>query len=594
MSLQWQLLVPLALAVCLCVAADQAWTLRVVQASLEHETQLKLNASQKLLAAYLQPLGSTWSRQGERLMLGANPVAGRDDVVDEAAGATGGVATIFSGDERVATSVRKPDGSRATGTHLADGAVRDAVLRDGKTFNGVATILDHPYFTIYEPVRDQAGRIVGILFTGIPTAELEATTSSIIRQGVVAGIVVVGLFMLAVVWLLTTTLRPLNALAFATRIIAGGGLDMDVPGTGRADQIGAVAASVEVFKRAALEKVRRDADAAGQRESAEVERRRGEQERGAMAEAQNVVVTSLANGLGRLADGDVTFRLTQIFPPRYEGLRSDYNDAMEQLQGLTSAIVASTVGLRTSTIEIARAADDLSGRTDRQVSLLERTVAALNEMAATVQRTAAGADQARDVASRTRAAAEASDGVVRQAGDAMSEIENSSRQIGQIIGVIDEIAFQTNLLALNAGVEAARAGESGRGFAVIASEVRALAQRSSDAAKAIKTLIMASGQQVDRGVQLVDQTGQVLTVVVEQVSEVVSVVFEIAAHASQQASGLSQVNEAIEQMKQVTQQNATMVKDSTAASRALAQDTEHLSRLAARFKLDDCALTMAA
>ena len=594
MSLQWQLLVPLALAVCLCVAADQAWTLRVVQASLEHETQLKLNASQKLLAAYLQPLGSTWSRQGERLMLGANPVAGRDDVVDEAAGATGGVATIFSGDERVATSVRKPDGSRATGTHLADGAVRDAVLRDGKTFNGVATILDHPYFTIYEPVRDQAGRIVGILFTGIPTAELEATTSSIIRQGVVAGIVVVGLFMLAVVWLLTTTLRPLNALAFATRIIAGGGLDMDVPGTRRADQIGAVAASVEVFKRAALEKVRRDADAAGQRESAEVERRRGEQERGAVAEAQNVVVTSLANGLGRLADGDVTFRLTQTFPPRYEGLRSDYNDAMEQLQGLTSAIVASTVGLRTSTIEIARAADDLSGRTDRQVSLLERTVAALNEMAATVQRTAAGADQARDVATRTRAAAEASDGVVRQAGDAMSEIENSSRQIGQIIGVIDEIAFQTNLLALNAGVEAARAGESGRGFAVIASEVRALAQRSSDAAKAIKTLIMASGQQVDRGVQLVDQTGQVLTVVVEQVSEVVSVVFEIAAHASQQASGLSQVNEAIEQMKQVTQQNATMVKDSTAASRALAQDTEHLSRLAARFKLDDCALTMAA
>ena len=527
-------------------------------------------------------------------MLGGNPVAGGDDIVDEAAGATGGVATIFSGDERVATSVRKPDGSRAIGTHLADAAVRDAVLRDGKTFNGVATILDHPYFTIYEPVRDQAGRIVGILFTGIPTAELEATTSSIIWQGVVAGIVVVGLFMLTLVWLLTTTLRPLNALASATRIIAGGGLDMNVPGTGRADQIGAVAASVEVFKEAALEKVRRDADAAGRRESAEVERRRGEQERGAVAEAQNLVVMSLANGLGRLADGDVTFRLTRTFPPQYEGLRTDYNDAMKQLQGLTGAIVASTLGLRSSTTEISRAADELSGRTDQQMSSLERTVAALNGMASTVRRTADGADQARDVASRTRAAAEASDDVVRQARNAMGEIENSSRQIGQIIGVIDEIAFQTNLLALNAGVEAARAGESGRGFAVIASEVRNLAQRSSDAAKAIKTLIMASGQQVDRGVELVEQTGRVLTIIVEQVSEVVSVVFEIAAHASQQASGLSQVNEALEQMKQVTQQNATMVKDSTAASHALAQDTEHLSRLAARFKLDDRAIDMAA
>ena len=586
MSLRWQLLIPLAIAVCLCVAADQAWTLQVVRESLEHETQLKLNASQKLLAAYLQPLGSTWSRQDGHLMLGTNPVAGRDDIVDEAADATGGVATIFSGDERVATSVRKPDGSRADGTHLADGAVRDAVLRDGKTYNGIATILGHAYFAIYEPVRDQAGQVIGVLFTGISTAELEATTSSIIWQGVVAGIVVVGFFILMLVRLLTTTLKPLNALASATRIIASGGLDMDVPGTSRSDQIGAVAASVEVFKKAAIEKVRRDADAAGQREVLDVERQRGEAERGAVAEAQNLVVTSLADGLGRLADGDTTFRLTRTFPPQYEGLRADYNGAMEQLQGLISAIVASTVGLRASTKGISRAADELSGRTGQQVLSLERTMAALNEMAGTVRRTVEGANQARAVASRTRATAEDSDDVVRQAVTAMSEIEKSSRQISQIIGVIDDIAFQTNLLALNAGVEAARAGESGRGFAVIASEVRALAQRSSDAAKAIKTLILASGQQVERGVQLVGQTGQVLTVIAAQVSEVVSVVFEIATDAGQQASGLSQVNEAVDLMEQVTQQNATMVKDSTAASHALAQDTEHLSRLAARFKLD--------
>ena len=594
LSLLWQLLIPLVLAVCLSVAADQAWTLRVVRASLEHETQLKLNASRELLAAYLQPLGITWSRQSGHLMLGANEVAGRNDIVDQAAGATGGVATIFDGDERVATSVRKPDGSRAVGTRLVDATVRDAVLVQGKTYNGVATILNHTYFAIYEPVHDQAGQIVGILFTGIPTAELEATTASVISQGVLAGVVVVGLFVLALVWLLTTTLRPLSDLASATRIIAAGGLRTDVPGTNRSDQIGAVAASVEMFKQAALDKVRRDGEAAGQRDLVEVERHRGERERSAVAEAQNLVVTSLANGLGHLAEGDVTYRLTRIFPPQYEDLRCDYNGAMEQLQGLISAIVTSTVGLRASTTGISRAADDLSGRTGQQVLSLERTMAALNEMAITVRRTADGAQQARDVASRTRAAAEQSDDVVRQTVTAMSEIEKSSRQIGQIIGVIDEIAFQTNLLALNAGVEAARAGESGRGFAVIASEVRALAQRSSDAAKAIKTLVSASGQQVERGVQLVDQTGQVLAGIAAQVAEVVSVVFEIASNAGQQASGLSQVNQAIEQMEQVTQQNATMVKDSTAASHALAQDTEHLSRLAARFKLDDRATAKAA
>ncbi len=587
MSLKWQLLLPLAIAVSFCVAADQAWTLRVVQASLEHEIQLKLNASHKLLAAYLQPLGSTWSRQGDQLLLDGKPVAGRDDIVDAAAQTIDGVATIFSYDVRVATSVRTPDGSRAVGTHLADMAVRDAVLRDGRTYNGLAMVVGHPYFAIYVPIRDQASQVIGILVTAIPTAGLEATTANIIWQGIVAGIVVVGLFILTLAWLLTTTLRPLNALASATRIIAGGGLGMDIPGIDRHDQIGAVAASVEVFREAALEKVRRDADAAGQRELIEIERRRDEVERGAVAEAQNLVVTSLADGLGRLAEGDIAFRLTRAFPPQYESLRSNFNGAMEQLQGLIGVIVASTVGLRSSTTSISRAADDLSGRTGQQVLSLERTMAALNEMTATVQRTAEGANQARDVASRTRAAAEQSDDVVRQAVSVMGEIEKSSRQISQIIGVIDEIAFQTNLLALNAGVEAARAGESGRGFAVIASEVRALAQRSSDAAKAIKTLISASSQEVDRGVQLVGQTGQVLTDIAKQVSQVVSVVFEIATYAGQQASGLSQVNNAIEQMDQVTQQNATMVKDSTAASHALAQDTEHLSRLTARFKLDD-------
>ncbi|MGZ3403316.1 MAG: methyl-accepting chemotaxis protein, partial [Phenylobacterium sp.] len=166
---------------------------------------------------------------------------------------------------------------------------------------------------------------------------------------------------------------------------------------------------------------------------------------------------------------------------------------------------------------------------------------------------------------------------------AMSEIEQSSSQIGQIIGVIDEIAFQTNLLALNAGVEAARAGDAGKGFAVVASEVRALAQRSADAAKEIKTLISASSQQVDRGVSLVGETGKALEAIVTQITQINGVVTEIAASAVEQATGLQEVNTAVNQMDQVTQQNAAMVEEATAASHVLTSEADVLARLISNF-----------
>jgi methyl-accepting chemotaxis protein len=184
--------------------------------------------------------------------------------------------------------------------------------------------------------------------------------------------------------------------------------------------------------------------------------------------------------------------------------------------------------------------------------------------------------------------------VVRQAVTAMAQIEKSSRQIGQIIGVIDEIAFQTNLLALNAGVEAARAGDAGKGFAVVASEVRALAQRSAEAAREIKDLISTSTRQVEEGVDLVGQTGEALERIVAQVGEITGLVGEIAASAREQSTGLAEVNTAVNQMDQVTQQNAAMVEQSTAASHSLAQEAEALSRLVARFRLNRAAEAEAA
>jgi methyl-accepting chemotaxis protein len=250
-------------------------------------------------------------------------------------------------------------------------------------------------------------------------------------------------------------------------------------------------------------------------------------------------------------------------------------------------VISNTSAIRSGTEEISIASDDLARRTEQQAASLEETAAALDEITATVKKTADGATHARSVVSTAKSDAEQSSKIVNEAIDAMSGIEKSSRQIGQIIGVIDEIAFQTNLLALNAGVEAARAGEAGRGFAVVASEVRALAQRSAEAAKEIKALISTSTAQVDHGVDLVAQTGKALDRIMQQITEINVVVSEIAASAQSEATGLNEVNTAVNQMDQVTQKNAAMVEESTAASHTLARETDELARLVGRFRVEE-------
>jgi methyl-accepting chemotaxis protein len=249
-------------------------------------------------------------------------------------------------------------------------------------------------------------------------------------------------------------------------------------------------------------------------------------------------------------------------------------------------IAGSASGIRGGAREVSSASGDLARRTERQAASLEEAAAAIEEITTVVRKSAEGANEARDVASRAHAEAARSGDVVREAVEAMAGIEHSARQITQIIGVIDEIAFQTNLLALNAGVEAARAGDAGRGFAVVASEVRALAQRSADAAKEIKALIMASTGQVETGVDLVRRTGEALEQIVAEVSRLNGLVAGIAGAAQEQALGMQQVNTTVADMDRTTQQNAAMVEEASAASAALAAEAETLARLIGQFRVE--------
>ncbi|MEM8577623.1 MAG: methyl-accepting chemotaxis protein [Pseudomonadota bacterium] len=312
---------------------------------------------------------------------------------------------------------------------------------------------------------------------------------------------------------------------------------------------------------------------------------RVEQERARVASEQEQVVTALGEALRSLADGDLTAEISAAFPCDYEALRENYNAAVIALRAAIAVVVQNAESIRHETTEITGAADDLSRRTEQQAATLEETAAALDELTTSVRSAAKSADAASTTSAEAQRNAEHGGEVARAAVHAMDQIKTSSEEISKITSVIDDIAFQTNLLALNAGVEAARAGEAGRGFAVVATEVRALAQRSSDAAREINGLITASEDQVRDGVDLVDRTGSALAAIVRSVADISDRVATIAASAREQSNGLNEVNVAVTELDHVTQQNAAMFEETTAASHALTAEADGLAAAVSAFRL---------
>lgn len=316
-------------------------------------------------------------------------------------------------------------------------------------------------------------------------------------------------------------------------------------------------------------------------DEAEAAKQKAQQE--IIEQERSMVRDVFGRAMKAIAAKEIGYQINDTLPEAYEPLRQDFNQALQELCQTISGIGGACQGISGSATELLDGANDLSRRTEQQAAAIEETAAALEEITTTVKDSSRRAEEAGALVARAKSGAELSGQVMEKAVAAMGAIEGSSREISNIIGVIDDIAFQTNLLALNAGVEAARAGEAGKGFAVVAQEVRELAQRSAKAAKEIKELITNSGAQVKSGVSLVGETGRTLSTIVEQVSEINRHIVHIVDGAREQALALQEISQSVHQMDQSTQQNAAMVEESTAASHSLVEEVGRISALLHQF-----------
>lgn len=559
--------------------------------SLSH-SETRLDRLELVIGIFADELSETGTglvdgppREGHltALMRGSAPLAVNEALADSVSARTKSLVTYFSRDpatgqfERIITTVQRPDGSRATGTLLDPNGPAFAALTAGQPLLGEVEILGSQYLSIYEPVFDGSGAVVGAVFAAEPMSDVTAGVALLALELMGPTLVIMLIGILVAYLLLRRQLAPIQRLVAIVTALTRRNYDIAIPDHPARDEIGDLTRAFVELRNDLVSGARLAETATAQ-----------QTERDHLQKQLARVVEDLRNGLSRLAEGDLATPIQSPqdnpFPADYEPLRQSFNTVIDRLGSVIEQVSGIAQTVRDNSVEIAEASRELSSRAETQAATLEQSAAALTELTESVGSTAERASMAQEASFGNRSGAERGAEVVRDAMIAMQDIERGSDQITRIIGVIEDIAFQTNLLALNAGVEAARAGEAGRGFAVVASEVRLLAQRASESAREIKTLISDSTQHVAQGSTLVRRTGESLSEILDRAQQAANLVSDIALAAAEQARGLIEVNSGISQLDHVTQQNSAVAEETSAAAATLKSQSEDLILALAGFR----------
>jgi methyl-accepting chemotaxis protein len=459
---------------------------------LETRANNNLASNLRLLQQNLADEGgaATFSVKSERLYIGAHAIDAADAAVDRVRAIIGGSATIFLGDTRIATNVTKPDGSRAVGTKLAQGAAYDAVLRQGLSYQGEVDVLGTPYFARYEPIRDATGSVIGILYVGVKRSEFLASIDALVEQAVVIGLLVTAIAV-GVLWLaLRRALSPLKQLRGVMSRLAEGDASAAIPGTDRRDEIGAMAEAVQVFKDNLIQAHRLEEETALARASAEEQRK-----------------------LGML-------QTAEAFEKSVGGIVGLVSSSATELQATAQAMTVTATQTASQSTAVADAAEAAASNVNMVAAAAEELGSSVQEIGRQVQGSAELAQAA---------VAEAD-----QTAELVQALRATSARIGDMIGLITSVASQTNLLALNATIEAARAGEAGKGFAVVATEVKALAAQTAKAADEI-------ARQIGEIQGVSDQTVSAIGGISSRIREINSVAASIAAAVEQQGAATQEI-----------------------------------------------------
>jgi methyl-accepting chemotaxis protein len=541
---------------------------RVLTADAERVAAERQETNMRVAWKVLNDEGA-FRAEGSDLYVGEHKLNGWTQPVDEIKRLVGGTATVFAGDTRITTNVLKPDGSRAVGTPLAAGPAKDTVLGQGKPYRGTAEILGQPFFTAYDPIKDASGKVVGVLYVGIPRSDVLSAIQSV-RSSMAITATLITLLVTAVGFMICRAMfRPLAQMTNAMEHLSAGDTAVTIPDRRSEDEIGKMARALEHFRVAAIEKA-----------AAEAKQRADDIER-------EKAMSTLGSALERVAAGDLTADVGKDFPNAYAELGGNYNGALSSLRSLIGTVLDSTGTIQTGSAEIAAASEDLARRTEGNAASLEETSAAVTQMNQRLRATADAASQTVTRADAAIAVVSSGRSTADEAVQAMGRVSESAKGIDSVIEGVDKIAFQTRVLAMNAAVEAGRAGEAGRGFAVVADLVSALAMRAEEEAKRAREQLTVTQAEVETARGAVERVDGSLSNIVDMVGEVHQLLGVIASDNRAQSTAVSEISTAIGSMDQATQQNAAMVEETSAAARALSEQVSRLDAQASTFQIDN-------